>query len=134
MIKNITASFKTRHFKYGGYATLLTLAVAVAVVLANLVIGRLSLQFDLTSQGFFSLSPETMQVLNAVKTPVKFYGIWQPGGENREVMPVINLYLYENRNISFEVVDPDRNPGFVSGYDRDGNGISTGSLIVQGEK
>jgi hypothetical protein len=49
-------------------------------------------------------------------------------------MDVINLYLSKNRNISPELIDPDRNPGFVMKHDRDKKGIARGSLIVEGEK
>jgi ABC-2 type transport system permease protein len=49
-------------------------------------------------------------------------------------MNVINLYLARNRNISLEIIDPDRNPGFVIRYDRERQGIHRGSLIVEGER
>jgi hypothetical protein len=49
-------------------------------------------------------------------------------------MTVVNLYLANNKNISLQVVDPDRNPGFVTKYDKTNQGIARGSLIVEGEK
>jgi len=133
-IKDIRESFKSRQVKYGGYAALLTLAVIAAFILVNLIAGQLSLQVDLTESKLFSLSEQTMQVLETVKTPVRFYGLWRPGEENQEVINVVNLYLSKNRNISMEAIDPDRNPGFVNRYDRDRQGIQRGSLIVEGEK
>jgi len=133
-IKNIRDSFTTKQVKYGGYAALITVAVIVGLILVNLLVGQFSLQVDMTSTRLFSLSEQTIQVLNNIKTPVKFYGLWRPGEENQSVMPVINLYLAKNRNISLEVIDPDRNPGFVARYDKDKKGISRGSLIVEGEK
>ena len=133
-IDSIRESFKTRQVKYGGYAALITLAVIAGLIFLNLMVEQLSPQIDLTYSGLFSLSEETIQVLETVKTPVKFYGLWRPGEEDANVMDVINLYLSRNRNITMELVDPDRNPGFVMRYDRERRGISRGSLIVEGEK
>ena len=131
---NICESFKTRQVKYGGYAALITLAVIIGLILLNLMVEQLSPQIDLTYSGLFSLSEQTDQVLETIKTPVKFYGLWRPGEEDSTAMDVINLYLSKNRNISFELIDPDRNPGFVMRYDRERRGIARGSLIVEGDK
>jgi ABC-2 type transport system permease protein len=133
-IEDIKESFKTRQVKYGGYAALLTLAVIAALILVNLIAGQFSPQVDLTYSKIYSLSEQTLQVLETVKTPVRFYGLWRPGDENQDVINVVNLYLSKNRNISLEVVDPDRNPGFVVKYDKERQGIQRGSLIVEGEK
>ncbi|MDR1804230.1 MAG: GldG family protein [Treponema sp.] len=133
-IDSIRESFKTKQVKYGGYAALITLAVIIGLIFLNLMAEQLSPQVDLTYSGIFSLSGETIQVLENVKTPVKFYGLWRPGEEDTNVADVINLYLSRNRNITFELVDPDRNPGFVMRYDRERRGIARGSLIVEGEK
>ena len=133
-MKNILPSFKTQQVKYGGYATLITIAVIAGIILINLMAGQLSLQLDLTSDKLFSLSEQTIQFLGTIKTPVKFYGLWQPGEEDKNLADVINLYLAANKNISFELIDPDRNPGFMVRYDRERAGIFRGSLIVEGEK
>jgi len=142
-IKNIRESFKTRQVKYGGYAALITLAVIIGLILVNLLVGQFSLQVDMTSTSIFSLSEQTVQMLETIKTPVKFYGLWRPGEKfalpnNRDLVEdattVINLYLSKHSNMTLELIDPDRNPGFVARYDKDKTGISRGSLIVEGEK
>jgi len=133
-IDSIRESFKTRQVKYGGYAALITLAVIIGLIFLNLMVEQLSPQIDLTYSGVFSLSEQTVQVLETIKAPVKFYGLWRPGEEDSSVMDVINLYLSRSRNITLETVDPDRNPGFVMRYDRERKGIGRGSLIVEGEK
>ena len=133
-IKSIRESFKTKQVKHGGYAVLITLAVIVGLILVNLLMGQFSLQLDLTSSRIFSLSEQTLQVLNNIKGPVKFYGLWRPGEESQDIMAVVKLYLSKGSNISMEVIDPDRNPGFVARYDREKAGIQRGSFIVEGEK
>ena len=131
---SIKESFNTKQVKYGGFAALITLAVIAGLILVNLLAGQFQLQVDMTSGRLFSLSEQSLQVLENIKTPVKFYGLWRPGEESRDVMTVINLYLAKNRNIGFEAIDPDRNPGFVIRYDKEKKGITRGSLIVEGEK
>jgi len=133
-LTNIKDSFKTKQVRYGGYAALLTLAVIVGLILLNLTIGQFSPQIDLTENRLFTLSEQTLQLLDRIDTPVQFFGLWRPGEEDMNVMNVINLYLARNRNISLEVIDPDRNPGFVMRYDRERRGIHRGSLIVEGER
>jgi hypothetical protein len=132
-IYDIRESFRTRQVKYGGYAALLTLAVIAGLILVNLIAGQFSFQVDLTYSKLYSLSEQTLQVLETVKAPVRFYGLWRLGEENQDVLNVVNLYMGKNRNISLELIDPDRNPGFVVRYDKEKHGISNGSLIIEGE-
>jgi hypothetical protein len=58
-----------------------------------------------------------------------------PNGRDyvEDVTAVINLYTSANSNINMELIDPDRNPGFVARYDRERSGITRGSLILEGE-
>jgi hypothetical protein len=130
----IKDSFKTRQVRYGGYAVLITLAVVVGLLLLNLIVGQFSPQIDLTDSKIFSLSDQSIQVLNQITAPVNIYGLWQPGQENTEVTEVIDLYLSKNSNLRFQTMDPDKNPGFLVKYDREQRGISRGSVIVEGAK
>ena len=133
-IKTIQESFRTRQVKYGGYAALITLAVIVGLILVNLIIGQFSPQIDMTEGGIFSLTEQTLQVVDQIKTPVIFYGLWSSGQENTQLTEVMDLYLSRNRNIRVEVVDPNKNPGLVSRFDKTNEGIPNGSLVVEGEK
>jgi hypothetical protein len=88
----------------------------------------------MTEGGVYSLTEQTLQVVDQINVPVNFYGLWRPGDENQQLTGVIDLYLARNRNIRLEVVDPNRNPGLVSRFDRSNQGITQGSLVVEGEK
>jgi len=132
--KDIQESFKTKQVKYGGYAAVITIAVVIALILLNLMMGQLAPQIDLTWSGLFSLTEQTQQVLEQLNTPIKFYGLWRPDDEDPQIMDIINLYLTKSRHISFEVLDPNRNPGLIARYDRDRSGIPLRSLIVEGDK
>jgi hypothetical protein len=130
----IKDSFKTKQVRYGGYAVLISLAVVVGLILLNLIVSQFSPQIDLTDSKIFSLSDQSIQVLEQIKTPVNIYGLWQPGQENTAITSVIDLYRAKNPNVHFEAMDPDKNPGFLVKYDKDQTGISRGSVIVEGDK
>jgi ABC-type uncharacterized transport system involved in gliding motility auxiliary subunit len=132
--KKMFESFKTRQVKYGGYAAFITLAVIAGLLLINLIVGQFSPQADLTGNKFFSLSEQTLQVVDSIDSPVTFYGLWQPGQVEKDVTAVLDLYLARNKNLRLNVVDPDRNPGLVVRFDKDKKGISSGSVIVEGAK
>lgn len=134
-LKNlITQSLKTRQVKYGGYAALITLVVVIGLIFANLIIQTLAPQFDLTHNKLFSLSEQTAQVLETIKSPVTIYGLWEPGKESQQVKEVLDKYTAKSKNISLEIIDPDKNPGLVMKYDKTKEGIEKGSLIIEGEK
>ncbi|MCL2092911.1 MAG: GldG family protein [Treponema sp.] len=132
-LDSIKDSFKTKQVRYGGYAVLISLAVVIVLILINLMAGQAQVQIDLTPTGMYTLTQETLDVLDQVTTPVRLWGLWPPGGERQDVMSILGLYLAQNPHISFDTVDPDRNPGFIQRYDRERRGISRGSIIVEGE-
>jgi len=133
-LKYIRDSFKTRHFKYGGYAALITLAVIVGLIVINLIIGQFTIQIDMTESGLFSLSEQTTQVLDQINEPVNLIGLWRPGEENPQLVQVIDLYRSKSRNIRFEAKDLNRNPSLTQQYDTNNTGLQPGSLIVEGPK
>ncbi len=131
---NFLESLDTRRVKYGGYAAVLTLAAIVGLVLLNLIFQQFAPQFDLTQNKLFSLSDQSLQVLDKLEAPVTVYGLWEPGKESRQIKEVLDRYAARSRNFRLDIVDPDRNPGLVAKYDKTGRGIEKGSLIVEGAK
>ena len=81
-----------------------------------------------------SLSDQTLQVIDKLDEPVTVYGLWEPGKETRQVKEVLDKYVARSRNFRLEVIDPDKNPGLIARYDKEGRGIERGSLIVEGKK
>lgn len=127
-------SFKTRQVRYGGFSAVLTIAVIAGVLLLNLIVQLIAPQFDLTENKLFSLSSQSLQVVQSIAEPVTIYGVWEPGGEDRQIKEIAERYAAQNQYIRFEETDPDINPGLLKQYDRDNQGISKGSIIVAGPK
>ncbi|MDR2101837.1 MAG: GldG family protein, partial [Treponema sp.] len=127
-------SLHTRYIKYGGYAALVTIAVIAGLILINLIFQQISPQFDLTKNKFFSLSDESIKVIESIESPVIIYGLWEPGRENTQIKEVVDLYIARNRNIHLEIVDPDKNPGLLTKFDKNNEGLPSGAIIVEGPK
>ena len=90
---SLRASFKTRAFRAGGYsaaATLIVIAIAVAV---NLFAGALPASLthiDTTASGLFTLSAQTEQLVSALDEDVTIYWIVQSGSEDSTLTELLD--------------------------------------------
>ncbi|MDR0524638.1 MAG: Gldg family protein [Spirochaetaceae bacterium] len=134
ILKNLKKSFGTKYVKYGGFATVMTVCVAVGIILLNLIVQQIAPQLDLTKNKLFSLSEQSRNIAESVKNPVIIYGVWEPSGEHTQAKEIAERYAAKNHLIRFEAVDPDLNPGLLKQFDKDGKGIAKGSLILSGVK
>ncbi|MDR1316094.1 MAG: GldG family protein [Spirochaetales bacterium] len=132
--ERIFKSLRTRHVKYGGYAAIITIAVIAGLIGINLICELIAPQFDLTQNKLFSLSGQSVQVVDSLEEPVTIYCLWEPGKETEQVKQIVDLYAARTDMIRLEDIDPDRNPGFMTKYDTDKRGIEKGSLVIEGEK
>ncbi len=84
-------------------------AMAVILVLINVVAVRYDLRLDLTEGGLFTLSPQTRQLVQGLAQPVKVWVVTTAPDPNlRE-----QLERYQRLNperFQFEFVDPNRDP------------------------
>ena len=74
--------FKTRQFKSGGYAVLVSVIVVLVVVAVNMFVGQLpstTTQFDTTSQQLFTISEQTHQLLANLSEPITLTLIAEKG-------------------------------------------------------
>lgn len=128
---NISKSFKDKKFKYGGYATLMTIVVIAIVFAINLVATKLDLKADMTKNKLFSLSEQTNKVVDDLKQDVKIYGFYESGKENTMVSTVIDKYSGRSKKITVEYKDPVKYPTVTQQFKQAGTEPKTGSLVVQ---
>ena len=96
-------------------AILLVLVLAVAVTLLS---DRHYFRWDLTASGEHTLSDKTLQALKTIQEPVKAIAfVKEPSEEASNVKKLLASYQYHLKGLSFEMVDPDRNPGLTRQYD-----------------
>ncbi len=129
--KSVKESFKSKKFKYGGYATLMVAVVIAIAIIINLIVDQIPWELDLTQNQMYSLSEQTTKVLDNLKQDVKIIGLYEAGKEDKRVLEIIERYQKRSKRISFTTVDPERYPQLVAKYEKDGGSLSTGSLIVE---
>jgi len=97
------------------FAILLVLVLAVAVTLLS---DRHYFRWDLTASGEHTLSDKTLQALKTIQEPIKVIAfVKEPSEEASNVKKLLASYQYHLKGLSFEMVDPDRNPGLTRQYD-----------------
>jgi ABC-2 type transport system permease protein len=123
-------SFKSKKFRYGGYATLMVV-IAIAIVIAiNLLVDLVPLRLDMTQNQLYSISDQTKQVLSKLKADVTIATISKVGQENAMIKEVLAKYTAISKKVKLTNVDPERNPGWSKQYDKSGGGLREGTLVV----
>lgn len=131
---------RKQRLKYGTMATVMSLLIIAAIILANVLVGigtdKYGLKFDMTSDKRFELSDETIEMLEQLDEKVSFYVFMTEdnfrtqtyGDEMTEIL--YRYEVYSDGMVEVEFVDPVRNPGFVKKYE-DIVEISNGSIVVE---
>jgi len=77
-------------------------------------------RFDMTAENLFTLSPQTVRVIKALKEPVEVIGFFPTEGQyqevKREVRHLLEEYRYHNRKFQFRFVDPETDPVLAREY------------------
>jgi ABC-type uncharacterized transport system involved in gliding motility auxiliary subunit len=99
----------SRKARYGANAAVYALAFIGVLVAINYIAAQHEYRLDTTSERLYSLSPQSLKVVQSLKEPVKFYGFFE-GGVNQRARSLYQMYAYASPKISYELVDPDRHP------------------------
>ncbi len=132
--QKIMQSFKNKNFKYGGYAALLTIIVIGMLAVLNLLAEQVPLKLDLSKNKLFSLSKQTYEIISDLDQDITIYALYESGKENTDITEILKKYTDRSKKIHLKFVDPNKNPGFVRKYAKDGGNLSLGSLVVESGK
>ena len=89
------AKTDAKALKHGAYASVLTAAVVVAVVLLNLVVRALPSQYtdyDISLGAIFTLSDQTKTLLSQLDREVEVYYLAQTGQEDENITRLLERY------------------------------------------
>lgn len=102
----------------GGANLVLSLVLLAGVLgLVNYLASRHSVRKDWTAAGAFTLSEQTRRVLARLDRDVEILSFYRAGDPAAERMKdLVKMYDDLSRRVSFELVDPDRQPGRASRY------------------
>ncbi|BAU04265.1 ABC transporter [Fischerella thermalis CCMEE 5330] len=91
-----------------------TLAVLVILGLINFLANRYEVRVDLTETQLFTLAPESKQLVQNLKQPVK---VWVfDVAQNSQDRELLENYQKQNSNFKFEYVDPQARPGLTEKF------------------
>ncbi len=131
--RRFTVSRKT--IKLTVYSNVLIVIVIAAVVAANFGVSRIPArytEFDLTEEGKFTLSRESVDYINALDQDITIYCIgteeMMNGYDYKEVTYTLKQYEELSKHIKVVYKDPSREPNFTAQFSDEN--IEVGSLIV----
>lgn len=130
-ISDISSSFKSKKFKQGSYATLSTIIIICIVVVLNLLIGKFNLKFDLTKNKLYTLSDQSKQILKSINKDVNIIALYKAGNEDKAVKQILDQYEKFSDKIKVQYKDPELYPEYVKKYEKEGNSITEGNIIVE---
>ena len=121
----------TRKFKKGSYMALFTLVVIAAVIVLNLIVGKLPakyLKHDLSSNKILTLGDTTRDILAQLDRDVTIHIVADPNSVDERITSFVNLYKDLSPHISVEANDPVLHPDVLTSLDTE-----PGNLIVSCE-
>jgi ABC-type uncharacterized transport system involved in gliding motility auxiliary subunit len=121
-----------RTARYGSNALLMSVAFLGILILINMLAGRHHYRLDLTANKEHTLAPQTVQILKGLAEPVKILGFFAPGDPGQQdTKDLLDEYRFHSDKISYEFVDPERQPSLARQY-----GVTSyGTLVfIRGDK
>lgn len=123
-----------KRFRYGAYATLITVAVIAIVILFNVVLtsveGSMGWKLDLTKNKLYSLSSQTNSILKKLDQTIYIYSLYETGKQDARIDAILSKYKTGSKWIQYTNIDPIKNPRLVEKFDKEQTGIEPGTIIV----
>ncbi len=99
------------------------------VIFVALIAEKHSWRLDLTETGRFSLSSQTISILQALEEPVKIRAFFPSATpEEGQARDLLETYAHHSDRIAYEFIDPDRRPELARRYEV----RSYGTLVLEG--
>jgi ABC-type uncharacterized transport system involved in gliding motility auxiliary subunit len=108
--REIGAAYGRRQMRYGTLSIVSILVVLAILVAVNYLAVRQSKRWDLTANQAYSLSEQSIKVLQGLDAPVKMTVYDQQTGFDR-FRERLDVYKYNSDKLSVDYVDMDREPG-----------------------
>ncbi len=106
-----------RSTRFGANSFLMTVLFLGILILVNFILSRHYFRIDLTEAGEFTLSPQTVKVLQSLPREVRVTAFFKEGSPAKEnFKKLIGNYRYHTDRLKVHYVDPDRQPGITRNY------------------
>ena len=116
--RTLRQAFNWRTLKYGSHASLFTVIVlAVVCILYSLAVQH-NRRFDVTQAKRFTLAEQSIKLVQGLQYPIKVIGFYSLAERDRETFTdLVKQYTQHTDKLSYEVIDPDRQPAVAKQYD-----------------
>ncbi len=111
-IRNVVSERSTR---YGANVIVGSVIFVAVLIILNYLGARHSKRFDLTEQGVYSLSEQTINVVKNLDKDLKMDAFVE-GGVNPELRDLLANYARYSPKVSFQLIDPDKQPELAEKY------------------
>ena len=125
-----------RKFRFGAYATILTIVVIIVVILLNVALGAIetnwALTMDVTAINATNFDDATYEILKTVNEDVHVYTVYQNSTSTAarvQVDSVLEKYHALNNHITLYNIDPVKEPTRVNKFAGDAS-LTEGAVIV----
>lgn len=114
----------------------ITTAISAAVVIAIAVFTvllcyKINWSYDMTVERLFTLSGQSVKVLDSLDEDVRIAGVYPAGKEEKMIVSLLNEYVKATDKISVEYIDVEQEPAKLAAYNLDVVAVTNGSIIVQ---
>jgi gliding motility-associatede transport system auxiliary component len=116
--RTLRQAFTWRTLKYGSHASLFTVIVLAVVCILYSLAMQHNKRFDVTQAKRFTLAEQSVKLLQGLPYPIKVVGFYSLAERERETFTdLIKQYAQHTDKLSYEVIDPDRQPALAKQYD-----------------
>ncbi len=115
--QDIQKALTGRQARYGSNVLVMAIALVGILGLLNFLGTRHVRRIDLTETRDFSLSAQTLKILDNLDKPVKITGFYENAAEGAgRVKDLLKEYARHSPKITYEFIDPDRQPALARQY------------------
>jgi ABC-type uncharacterized transport system involved in gliding motility auxiliary subunit len=104
-----------RSTKYGASTVLGSVFFIAILILVNIYSANNSARYDLTEQGVYSLSPQSIEVLKNLKQDLEVVAFVE-GGINPALQGSLETFAQHSPHFVWKLVDPDKEPQLAEQY------------------
>lgn len=117
--RRVRRAITGRHGRFGlGTSIIASIFIGITILVNAISIGNYH-RFDTSSLSQFTLTPQTINVLEELDTPVKAIGFFVPNdpyGITSYVTSLLTEYETHSRQLTIQYVDPDEHPDQAKQY------------------
>jgi ABC-type uncharacterized transport system involved in gliding motility auxiliary subunit len=112
---SLTTFLGERSTKYGASAALYSVLFFAILVVVNYLSVRHHRRFDLTEAGVYSLSPQSVGVLQRLDNTLELNAFVEAGSDP-QLRELLDVYKYASDKVSYSIIDPDKQPDLADRF------------------